>query len=264
MVNITLRGFLFGNFFGLWFSASYMTLAFSVTIIPLPFLMFYTFWLTAFLCAHYCTTITNFSHTCFPWMKRCLTTFFPYLIVFSGFGSLIISIPAIWILFLKIQEQHLGNTTLTSVVIASKSIEYTVMSNVLGCFLPFMVVLISLIISVSSLLRHIWNIKQNNPESLHPNLRPYVNAIRTMILLITLSGIFYTAETIIFYSKSMSDMSSIISWSLIVVFPKAKAIIMIQASLKLRTTILGAICPSKLVKNTKNLGTLNLTQQAEH
>ncbi|XP_069591810.1 taste receptor type 2 member 9-like [Ranitomeya imitator] len=266
MVNISLRGLLLGHFVGLWLSTSYITMAFSVTVIPLPFLMYYTFWLTAWLCGYYCTSITNFSHRFFPWMKRWLTNVLPYLLMFSGVGSLVISIPGIWTLRMKIQEQHLGNGSFifTSVVIVSTSIEYTVVSNVLGCSVPFMVILISLITSVSSLLRHICSIKLNNPHSLHPKLQPHVNAIGTMVLLLTLSGIFYTAEIILFYTQSLSDTRIVVCWCVIFVFPTIEAIIMIQASPKLRKTFQEAICPSKLMENAKNLGTFNLTQQAKH
>ncbi|XP_073416666.1 taste receptor type 2 member 9-like [Dendrobates tinctorius] len=266
MVNIILRGLLLGHFVGLWLSTSYLTMAFSVTVITLPFLMHYTFWLTAWLCIYYCTSISNFSHRFFPWMKRWLTNVLPYLLMFSGLGSLVISIPGIWTLQMKIHTQDLGNETFifTSVVIASTSIEYTVVSNMLGCCAPFMVILVSLITSVSSLLRHMCNIKLNNPQSLHPKLQPHVNAIGTMVLLLTLSGIFYTAETILFYTQSLSDMRTVVCWCLIFVFPTIEAIIMIQASPKLRKAFQGAICPSKLMENNKNLGTLNLTQEAEH
>ncbi|XP_075687762.1 taste receptor type 2 member 40-like [Rhinoderma darwinii] len=262
MVNISLRGLLLGHFLGMSLSASYITISFYITVIALPFLMYYTFWLTAWLCAYYCSSITTFSHRLFPWMKRCLTTSLPRLLVSTGLASFVISFPAIWIIFVNIQGQYIGNGTfvLSSLGIASRSIVYTAVVNLLGCCLPFVVIFVSLVTSVSSLLRHVWNIKQNNSERIRPKLQSHINAIRTMTLLLILSGTFYTAENILFSIESMEDVKFVVSWFLIIVFPTAEAAIIIQASLKLRKIFLGAVCPAGWVnnmKNIKNLGILN-------
>ncbi|KAG8536927.1 hypothetical protein GDO81_025422 [Engystomops pustulosus] len=259
LVNISLATFLLGHFLGMSLSTFYPQISFHVTIIPLPFLMYFTFWLTAWLCAYYCTGINTSSHRLISWMKTCLRTSMPHLLVFSGLGSLAISLPAFWILHFKLQGQYSENGTFlgTSVGIGSQSIVYSFVGNLLGCFLPFIVILVSLITSVSSLVRHVWKIKQSDQESKRPKLRSHINALRTMVLLLILSGMFYTAETMLFNISSMEDNRIVASWSLIIIFPTAEAIIMIQASRNLRKIFLGAICPSKLVNNIMDLRTMN-------
>ncbi|XP_069841136.1 taste receptor type 2 member 8-like [Dendropsophus ebraccatus] len=258
MVNISMSSFLNGHFLGMWLSVSY-SIWFYVTATPLSFLMYYTFWLTAWICAYYCTSITTTSHRLFTWMRRCLSTSLPYLLVFTGLGLLLISLPANWILHPKLQGQYFGNDTfiLTRVGIESKSIVYTVVTNLLACCLPFLVILFSLLTTVSSLLRHVWNMKQSHLEGVQPKLQSHIKAIRTMVMLLILSGIFYVAESILFSIEAIGDIKIVVSWCLILLFPTAEAIIMIQASRKLRKAFLGVICPLKLGNNIKNLGTRN-------
>ncbi|XP_056392742.1 taste receptor type 2 member 40-like [Hyla sarda] len=259
MVNISLRGLLLGHFLGIWLSASY-SIWFYVTASPVPFLMYYTFWLTAWLCTYYCTSITTSNNGLFTWMKRCLPSSLPHLLVSSGLVSLVISIPANWVLYVSFQGTSFGNGTfiITNVGIRSKSLVYIVMANLLGCCLPFILILFSLITSVSSLLRHIRNMKKNNLESIRHKLQSHINAIRTMVMLLMLSGLFYTAESILFNIESMGDVKIVVSWWVIIMFPTSEAVIMIQASQKLRKTFLGVFCPAKLMNGITNLATLNL------
>ncbi|XP_063789058.1 taste receptor type 2 member 1-like [Pseudophryne corroboree] len=183
-----------------------------VDLVLLPFLMFFTSWLSAWLCAYYCATITNFSHRLFVWTE----------------------------------EGHSENGTLSSSTVTGvvcSSLLYMILLNCLGFCFPFLVILISLMITSSSLIRHIWNIKNKNSGITPPKLQAHTNAIRTIALFLILSGVYYIAEVIIFTGNSNSTVSlKYFSWCMIMIFPTAEAIVITQGSARFRKVFLGMVC----------------------
>ncbi|XP_063789059.1 taste receptor type 2 member 40-like [Pseudophryne corroboree] len=243
--NITLRGLLLSQSLGSLFLANYVTDSYYMVLVLLPFLMYFIFWLTAWLCAYYCATITNFSHRLCVWVRQCLSAFLPHLLLLSGVGSLAISLPSIWTVFLKAQLQNPGNSTLSSAMVNGvvfTSLPYTVLANLLGSGLPFIFIITSLVVTVSSLLRHVCNMKGND-SGFTPNLQAHIHAVRTMILFLVLSAVFYTSVIIVNAGASnFEGAMTITGWFIIMLFPTAEAIVIIQGSSRLRKVFQLSFC----------------------
>ncbi|XP_068103371.1 taste receptor type 2 member 40-like [Hyperolius riggenbachi] len=210
-------------------------------------LMYSSFWLTGWLCAYYCVTISNFSHRLIVGLKQFLSSFLPHVLLLSVIGSFFMSILMFWMADMEFPTQFPTNNTSESFVSPKILLSpvYRAMVTVLGCGLPFILALGSTGVTVFSLITHIIRMKNNVSGYTRPNLHAHINATRTMVLLFTFSVIFYIIESLFLISvKGMAlSLLIIISYFVIMSFPTAEAIIIIQAIPKLRKIILGRFYP---------------------
>ncbi|KAG8550191.1 hypothetical protein GDO81_027798 [Engystomops pustulosus] len=203
-----------------------------------PFLNSYSYWLIALLCVYYCVSITTCGHQTVVWLKRRLPSHLSHVLIASGFGLFVISFPNIW--FCAINST--GNTTYQSMFLRGQFITneaYRASSVTLGSFLPLFVAFISTAITLWSLINHMWTMKQNNRGFTRSKFQTQLNATRTMILFL-LIAVIYNVILIYFFSlpSSVSDDAVLMIWYLIVSYPIAEAIIIIQSSSKLRRNLL--------------------------
>nr|DBA18940.1 TPA: hypothetical protein GDO54_014831 [Pyxicephalus adspersus] len=135
------------------------------------FLISSIYWLTSWLSAFYCISIANYTHQCFVWLTKRLSAFLPHLLLMSIGGSLIISIPAFWVIILDSGERTFENSTL-------RDDQNLIFYIFLGCCLPLAVTFLSIILTICSLLRHIWNMRHNNVDFDRSKLQIHSNAIK--------------------------------------------------------------------------------------
>ncbi|XP_068103369.1 taste receptor type 2 member 40-like [Hyperolius riggenbachi] len=232
----------------------YNVRAILLTMIELSMTAMYSsFWLTGWLCACYCVTISNFSHRFIVGLKQFLSSFLPHVLFLSVMGSFVMSILLFWMADMEFPTQFPTNNTseffLSPTVLLSPV--YRVMVNLLGCGLPFILALGFTGVTVVSLITHMIRMKNNISGYRGPNLHAHISATRTMVLFFTFSIIFYTIESLFLaYVKGMaSDLLITISFFVIMAFPTAEAIIIIQAIPKLRKIILGRFCPVNDISN---------------
>ncbi|XP_077306197.1 taste receptor type 2 member 40-like [Lithobates pipiens] len=196
------------------------------------FLTYYSFWLTFWLSAHYCTTITNLSYGFFIWLKRIVSNFPSHLLFLTALGMFIVSVPWFWIVYAESPLQSSENSTGASVLV---SLSYFVPANTLGCILPFCLSLLCLVLTSSFLLRHIWRVKNNDSGSTRPNLQAHVTALRTIFFLLLMFTIFCLSLVLLFLEN---PSLIIIIWNLRLLSPSVEAAVIFQASNKLRRIIL--------------------------
>ncbi|XP_040211639.1 taste receptor type 2 member 9-like [Rana temporaria] len=200
------------------------------------FLTYYSFWLTFWLSAHYCTSITNLSYGFFIWIQRIVSNFLSHLLFLTALGVFIVTVPG----FLAVYGGSIPsseNSTEDSITRLWLSNSYYVPANTLCVILPFFLSLLCLVLTFSFLLRHVWRVKNNDSGSTRPNLQAHVTALRTIFFLLLIFTFFCVSQVAMFLRKS-SLLILIISWSLRILSPSGEAAVIFQASNKLRRIIL--------------------------
>ncbi|XP_077305962.1 taste receptor type 2 member 40-like [Lithobates pipiens] len=199
------------------------------------FLTYYNFWLTFWLSAHYCTTITNLSYGFFIWVKRIVSNFLSHLLFLTALGVFIVSVPGFWAVNEENLIQSSVNSTNVSVISLYKVFSYHVPANTLGAILPFCLSLLCLVLTSSFLLRHVWRVKNNDSGSTRPNLQAHVTALRTIFFLLLIFTFFCVSQVISFLQ---SYSLSVGFWNLQLLSSSVEAAVIFQASNKLRRIIL--------------------------
>ncbi|MEE6499583.1 hypothetical protein FKM82_003505, partial [Ascaphus truei] len=203
------------------------------------FLLYLNFWLTAWLCVYYCIKIANFIHHLFFRVKLWISSVLQKLLLMSALGSFIISVPSLGF-FRQIHPQEnsthstTGNCSENSQT-AALYISNIVLAAVLGCCLPFLLSLISIGLTLTSLCGHVWRMKQNTSDFSIPRLQVHSRAARTMILLVVLSLSVCIAKLYRLFSSDQEDTLKDICWYFILCYPTLQAFLLIQGNTKLRT-----------------------------
>ncbi|KAM4024021.1 taste receptor type 2 member 40-like [Anomaloglossus baeobatrachus] len=208
-------------------------------------LTYFTYWLTAWLCVYYCVSISNFNHPFFLWSKRNISMYLPHLLLLSAAGCFFISLPAIWTASMQITLQSPVNSTNDPIFITgylNLHPLYIQASSSIGCYAPFLLILLSIIITNSSLIRHLQKIKQKDSGLSQTNYQAHINAIRTMWCFLTISIIFCISEILLF-SRSLSpeDPYIIFSGLIFMSFPTSESLIIIFANPKLRKQMMAKV-----------------------
>ncbi|XP_077305965.1 taste receptor type 2 member 40-like [Lithobates pipiens] len=200
------------------------------------FLTYYSFWLTFWLSAHYCTTITNLSYGFFIWIKRIVSNFLSHLLFLTALGVFIVSAPGFWIAFEESTFQSSKNSTGASVIVLDELFSFFVLANSLGVILPFCLSFLCLVLTSSFLLRHVWRVKNNDSGSTRPNLQAHVTALRTIFFLLLIFTFFCGYQVDIFFQNSPTFLT--VCRNLQLLSPSVEAAVIFQASNKLRRIIL--------------------------
>ncbi|XP_077305981.1 taste receptor type 2 member 9-like [Lithobates pipiens] len=204
-------------------------------------LIYCSYWLSAWLCVFYCISITNLPHPVFARLKKT----FNQSMYLSMVASFLVTLPTIWTLEINVMKESLGNGSRDSAMVsATFSFSYAFLqaANILGCCLPFLVALVSIVVTVSSLLKHMWKVKRNNSGFGGSKFRAHISAIKTMILFLILF-IFFFIDVNLFFMMGINtnNLVTIAAWVIFISFPLAESIIIIQASAKLRRFLFGKI-----------------------
>ncbi|XP_073490735.1 taste receptor type 2 member 9-like [Aquarana catesbeiana] len=237
IVNILLQCVLSlqGMFIVLCPAVFYVTELIGFMNISVCFLTYYNYWLTFWLSAYYCTTITNLSYGFFIWIKRIVSNFLSQLLFLTALGMFIVSVPSFLLAHAE-SIQSFENGTEASVNTLNDFFFYLVPADTLGANLPFCLTLLCLVLTFSFLLRHVWRVKNNDSGSTHPNLQAHVTALRTIFFFLLMFAISCISQTVTFYNENISLV--IASWDLQLLSPSIEAVIIFQANNKLRRIIL--------------------------
>ncbi|XP_040211597.1 taste receptor type 2 member 46-like [Rana temporaria] len=206
-----------------------------ISSILIAFHIYFSYWLTAWLCVFYSIFIANFSHQTFLWIKRNLLAFLPQVLFLTGVGSLAISLLAYT--WRRKLSSLIPNST-NGTAIEGVYYMYMIISIILGSCLPFTGIAISLVVSLSSLLKHVNNVSQTGF-----NVQIHVTLIKAMamLLIISVSSFFCYSINLAITNKS-NDPSYFIIQSLMLIIPTLESIIIIKASPKLRKNFLRYFC----------------------
>nr|DBA18913.1 TPA: hypothetical protein GDO54_014806 [Pyxicephalus adspersus] len=230
---LTVQGILFG-FVPLVFYRGELNPCLNVATC---FLVYFSFWLTFWISAHYCTSITNLRNGLFIWVKGVVSNFLSQILFLTVLGVFPVSVLTKWALNIDPQ-----NTTAGASIghVYYQVILFSILpAHILGCILPFFLTLPCLLLTFSFLVRHVWRVKNNDSGSTRPNLRAHVTALRTIFLLLLMFTFFFMSQVVIFSQKitMFTDPMSKISWTLRSLSPWAEAAVIFQASNKLKSLI---------------------------
>ncbi|XP_075421254.1 taste receptor type 2 member 7-like [Ascaphus truei] len=209
-------------------------------------LIFLSFWLTAWLCVYYCIKIANFMHHLFFRVKLWISSVLQKLLLMSAVGSFIISVPSLWTCR-QIYHQENSTYSLTANCSSVSETPAFYISNivilaVLGSCLPFLLSLISIGLTLTSLWRHIWRMKQKTSDFSIPRLQVHSRAARTMILLVVLSMSLCITQLYFFIPHDdPKNIFMTICWFFSLCYPTAQAFLLIQGNTKLRRVCQGLL-----------------------
>lgn len=253
IVNIILQGFL--TLLGILF-VSYLDFlrikeVYSSMMVSTYFLTYYSFWLTAWLSAHYCTNITNLSCGFFIWLKRIVSKFLSQVLYLTALGTFPVSVLVTWAFNGEHHFQSAENSTKAPVFYHVNDL-FFVTATFLGCILPFFISLLCLLLTFSFLVRHVWRVKNSNSGSTCPNLQAYVTALRTIFFLLFIFTTLSICQVLMFIRRSpeIADPIGVASWTLRSLSPLAESAVTFQASNKLKRLILKSLW-TKIWRNTK-------------
>ncbi|XP_040211633.1 taste receptor type 2 member 9-like [Rana temporaria] len=196
------------------------------------FLICFNFWLTFWLSAHYCTSITNLSYGFFIWIKRIVSNFLSHLLFLTALVLFIVTVPGFLILYGESISSSENSTE------ASDNKFHEIFSCYMAAntlVLPFSLSLLCLVLTFSFLLRHVWRVKNNDSGSTRPNLQAHVTALRTIFFLFLIFTIFCMSQAFLFLPNFSLF---VVGWNLQLLSPSVEAAIIFQASNKLRRIIL--------------------------
>uniref|UniRef100_A0A9L0JWA3 Taste receptor type 2 n=1 Tax=Equus asinus TaxID=9793 RepID=A0A9L0JWA3_EQUAS len=151
-----------------------------------------TFWLTAWLAAFYCVKISSFSHPIFFWLKWRLSRSVPRLLL----GSLIISVVTgissvsgniILMQMIASLRSH-GNHTLAD-RIRTFSWHFFLPQDVLAMSIPFLLFLVSTLLLMFSLCRHLQQMRAHRPGPHDPSTQAHTMALKSLTFFL----VFYTS-----------------------------------------------------------------------
>ncbi|KAM5152747.1 taste receptor type 2 member 2-like [Mantella aurantiaca] len=202
------------------------------------FLTYYSFWLTTWLSAHYCTSITNHSYGIFIWIKGIVSNFLTQALLLTALGIFLVSVLTIWAFNKENDVMSSDNSTVKASVTYVNyyiNFSYYIPVTLLGCVLPFSLSLLCLVLTFSFLVRHVWRVKNNDSGSTRPNLQAHVTALGTIYFLLLISTFFCISQVLVFilkFSKSIDTIYKVI-W-IYRVSPFAEAVVTFLSSKKLK------------------------------
>ncbi|KAM4024033.1 taste receptor type 2 member 4-like [Anomaloglossus baeobatrachus] len=220
---------------GLLFSQVFLLLDVTLPLFLFTFFSFVDlcFWNTSFLSICYCLKLVNFSQKVLLWMKSRFSSAVNVLLLGSTLGSFLINSPLLW----KTTWMNLNNNGNWTVGDSRLDfpLSFLLVKIIFGNFLPFLFTFLCILLSVKSLLRHIWKIQKNSSDMKYSHLQGHFGAIRTMILLLVLDLMFCVVFVEVrILSLNIGDFLGTISWIIILLYPSLQSVILITGNPKLQ------------------------------
>ncbi|XP_040296059.1 taste receptor type 2 member 9-like [Bufo bufo] len=201
----------------------------------LIFQFYFSFWITAGLCIYYCLRIVSFKHHLFVQLKMNISEVVPRFLMLAGMGSFGISLFSIWNIEVSPSSE---NTNLSTGIFINNillSPSYKVLTIVVGCCLPFVLTLLSIVLTLSSLITHTQSMRNNKAGFSVPRLDAHIRAARIMILLMVLYTAFYISEVYLLASSlSIDNFWEVMSLIFVLIYPTAQSLTIILGNAKLR------------------------------
>ncbi|XP_053550815.1 taste receptor type 2 member 40-like [Bombina bombina] len=210
--------------------------------------LFYTFflslsyWLCAGLCALYCVTVVSCKNRLITRLKMRLPVLVPKLLLVTALGCFSISVPSIWYLNIVPQPDVTRNLTTNNIpnsqVMFHDYLHYEVFLIALGGIVPLIISITCLLITVTSLLRHVWRIKLNATNMSDPQLDAHYRACKTMVMLATVFVVLIMAQlTYLTLTAANVSLEMMIVHCLGQLFPTELSVILILSSCKLKKAL---------------------------
>ncbi|KAG8550188.1 hypothetical protein GDO81_027795 [Engystomops pustulosus] len=241
LVNIFMQGILI-------FEGIFDTLPFGrdqtrlLLIMTLEFALFgVSIWSTTWLSMFCCLRLLNSSHWLFLKIRVKFFSWLSYLIVASALVSLAINLPIFWTTTLD-NPYNTSEFTNMSGQRITVDYYYMIFSLVFSFSFPFSMTCVSIGLSVSTLLRHIWRISNSDSHLTSAQLQGHHQAVRTMVIRVVVDFLFFLIIVIgIANSSILNSLAYSLLWMIIVTYPTSQAFILIFGNPKLRSGVWGVL-----------------------
>ncbi|KAM3936735.1 taste receptor type 2 member 40-like [Leptodactylus fuscus] len=234
----------------LWSDFYFSKYVYTIFSILLLFTIFSSFWFTFCLCGFYYIMLVTFEKTLFMHLKRNISQIVPWMLFCCILLSLIISVPVAWnIEKVECLDLLAGNITGNFTVQLSPpymSLQYLLVTSIIGCCIPLILVAIANILIVKSLCSHVTHVRKSSGQISVQSLDASISAVHTVTSLLLLYFSFYVSETLLILDIFKVD-SPCMSVCLITVYGYApvQSVILISGSPNLRYRLKTMIHPCK-------------------
>ncbi|XP_063789018.1 taste receptor type 2 member 41-like [Pseudophryne corroboree] len=196
-----------------------------------------SFWNTAWLSICYCVKLVTVTHRILLWVKMWFPSSITKILIGSAIWSVLVNLPFIWTTQMIQQNTNItdGSISFTRKV----NVPFRVVNMLLSYALPITLTLICIGLSVTSLLHHVWRIRQNvSQDSSSPQLQALVRAAVTMTLHVVLDLTFLLIIISAFaVSSNVGPMTDTFFWVYFFSYPSLQAFILIFGNPNLKRSL---------------------------
>ncbi|XP_073416657.1 taste receptor type 2 member 9-like [Dendrobates tinctorius] len=215
--------------------------AYSTLSVFQIFQFYFSFWITAGLCIFYCLRIASFKHRLFIQLKLNISDVVSRFLMLAAVGSFGISVLSIWHIEVAPSNEVMNVSGVISLndVSILLSPSYKVLTIVVGCCVPFLLTILSIILTLFSLLRHIRTMKYSQAGFSIPGMAAHIQAARIMVHPTVLYAAFYISEVCLLVSSlNIDNFGELLSLIFVLIYPTAQSLIIILGNSKLRSSCL--------------------------
>ncbi|XP_069098199.1 taste receptor type 2 member 40-like [Pleurodeles waltl] len=225
----------------LWSGKYFTAEIYSYFNVLIFFPIFSSFWFTVCLCVFYCIQILIFTQPLLIKVKKNFSHFVPWLLMWSVLISLAISVPAAWSVDYELKKNTSTDLTVNITLVGEipkLNLYYLLISNIIGCTVPLLLVGISNVLIIKSLVAHAKQMLSSTSSSTTRG-EAGLRAAKTVTLLLFLYITFYISEILMFIDM-FPPTSPWFTVCLIVIYlySPIQSVILILGSPKLRSTSL--------------------------
>ncbi|XP_020853697.1 LOW QUALITY PROTEIN: taste receptor type 2 member 134-like [Phascolarctos cinereus] len=148
-----------------------------------------TFWFTTWLAVFYCVKISSFTHPIFLWLKWRISRCVPWLLLCSLLISNLIFIPSVvktyLVLYLPVTGNYSEKTTLDDITWAFQRHIFKPL-QIFILLIPYLFFLVSTILLISSLCRHLGNMQQHSTGPQDQSMQVHITTLKSLFFFLIL------------------------------------------------------------------------------
>ncbi|KAL6030205.1 hypothetical protein STEG23_035733 [Scotinomys teguina] len=198
-------------------------------------------WLTAWLAVFYCVKISSFSHPALFWLKWRISRLVPRLllcsVIMGGLSAIMSATGNIIVIQMTISQGSLGNCTLGHMTL--DFFQYYYLSHaVLMWLTPFFLFLLSIILLMFSLYRHVGKLRHQRPGACDFHTQAHTMALKSLTFFFIFYMLFFLS--LVIFATKIKAMQSHWYWAREVIMYMGislNSIILVLSNPKLRKTL---------------------------
>ncbi|OCT61883.1 hypothetical protein XELAEV_18047913mg [Xenopus laevis] len=200
--------------------------------------LFCNSWLSSCLCFFYFVKVNNFKPGYLAWLKLRINTLVPRLIL----GTQVFSVLNSLLYLLGFSDENVENsavplvTNQTAIITDYRTcIYFYIFLLFINCCIPFLIILVTTSLNISSLYNHICRMQKNLGEFGGPSMKIHQRTVLTMTLLLIFYMLFYAV--VLGYSFFLNTELFIwVYYTALSFFPPLQSIILIMGNSRLKQT----------------------------
>ncbi|XP_056427596.1 taste receptor type 2 member 40-like [Hyla sarda] len=202
----------------LWSDLYFSDNVYTIFSILLLFTIFSSFWFTFCLCGFYYVMLVKFEKTFLMRLKQNISEVVPRMLLSSVVLSLIISVPVAWNIKKEDYSTHFSeNVTDNSTVQGAPhmSLQYLLVTSIIGCCIPLILVAISNILIIKTLCLHAKHLGKNTGGMSVQSVEASVSAARTVFLYESVSKNVALNHEMLYFEKCSTLESLLVGENLV-------------------------------------------------